>query len=104
VKEDGTKIDKGVCRQWNLEFRAAKCLLTDLCFKDFSHNVIDNIAFNSLTPELNPICQLLTLLETHHILHVSRIRVKYTCTSVTELTILSSAAGLALIIYFHIIS
>jgi len=32
-------------------------------------------SFNSLKPELNPICYLLALLA-HHFLHVSRIRVK----------------------------
>ena len=31
---------------------------------------------NPLNPELNPICYLLALLQAHHILHVSRIRVK----------------------------
>jgi hypothetical protein len=31
--------------------------------------------FNPLNAVLNPICHLLALLETHHILHVSRIRV-----------------------------
>ena len=31
---------------------------------------------NPLKPELNPICYLLALLEAHHFLHVSRIRVK----------------------------
>jgi hypothetical protein len=30
---------------------------------------------NPLNTELNPICYLLALLEAHHILHVSRIRV-----------------------------
>jgi len=34
------------------------------------------IAFNPLNAELNPICHLLALLGAHHILHVSRIRVK----------------------------
>jgi hypothetical protein len=34
----------------------------------------DNINF--LNAELNPICHLLALLGAHHILHVSRIRVK----------------------------
>jgi len=29
--------------------------------------------FNPLNPELNPICYLLSLLEAHHFLHVSRI-------------------------------
>jgi len=31
---------------------------------------------NPLNPELNPICYLLALLGAHHLLHVSRIRVK----------------------------
>ena len=33
-------------------------------------------AFNPLNAELNHICHLLTLLGAHHILHVSRVRVK----------------------------
>ena len=33
------------------------------------------IEINPLNAELNFICHLLTLLEAHHILHVSRIRV-----------------------------
>jgi hypothetical protein len=32
--------------------------------------------FNPLKAELSPTCHLLALLEAHHILHVSRIRVK----------------------------
>jgi len=32
---------------------------------------------NPLNAELNPICHFLALLGAHHILHVSRIRVKY---------------------------
>jgi len=32
--------------------------------------------FNSLNAKLNPICHLLASLRAHHILHVSRIRVK----------------------------
>ena len=31
--------------------------------------------FNPLNAELNPTCYLLALLGTHHILHISRIRV-----------------------------
>ena len=34
------------------------------------------VSFNTLNPELNPICCLLALLVAHHFLHVSRIRVK----------------------------
>jgi len=33
------------------------------------------MAVNPLNAELNPICHLLALLEAHHILHLSRIRV-----------------------------
>jgi len=33
-------------------------------------------SINPLKPELNPICYLLALLETHHFLHISRIRVQ----------------------------
>ena len=36
---------------------------------------LDDEAFNPRNAELNPICHLLALLEAHHILHVSRIRV-----------------------------
>ena len=32
---------------------------------------------NPLNAKLNPICHLLALLRAHHILHVSRIRVKH---------------------------
>jgi len=37
------------------------------------------IMINPLNTELNPICHLLALLGAHHILHVSRIRVKEFC-------------------------
>jgi len=39
------------------------------------YNKLINI-INPLNAELNPICHLLELLGAHHILHVSRIRVK----------------------------
>jgi hypothetical protein len=35
-----------------------------------------NSAFKPLIAQLNPICHLLALLGAHHIIHVSRIRVK----------------------------
>jgi len=38
--------------------------------------VFDRLKINTLNAELNPICYLLALLGAHHILHVSRIRVK----------------------------
>jgi len=34
------------------------------------------MGINPLNAELNPICHLLALLEAHHILHLSRVRVK----------------------------
>jgi hypothetical protein len=39
------------------------------------------VCINPLNAELNPICHLLALLGAHHILHVSRIRVKCGVTS-----------------------
>jgi len=36
------------------------------------------VDINPLDTELNPICHLLALLGAHHILHISRIRVKGT--------------------------
>ena len=38
--------------------------------------MLKNYNINPLNAELNPICHLLALLGAHHILHVSRIRVK----------------------------
>jgi len=37
---------------------------------------IFNAAFKGLKAEINPICHLLALLGAHHILYVSRIRIK----------------------------
>jgi hypothetical protein len=37
---------------------------------------VGRTVLNPLNAELNPICHLLALLGAHHILHVSRIRVK----------------------------
>ena len=44
-------------------------------FVDLTKPYLD--LFNPLNSELNPICHLLTLLGSHHIFHVSGIRVKY---------------------------
>ena len=41
-----------------------------------SYQFSNEVEFNPLKPELNPICYLLVLLGAHHFLHVSRIRVK----------------------------
>jgi hypothetical protein len=45
---------------------------TELVYRDISWCLF----FNPLNTELNPICHLLALLGSHHILYVSRIRVK----------------------------
>ena len=42
----------------------------------YTSDVISVLQFNSLNPELNPICYLLALLGAHHFFYVSRIRVK----------------------------
>jgi len=46
------------------------------------------VEINPLNAELNPICHLLALLGTHHILHVSRIRVKMVFKEVRSIYIL----------------
>ena len=51
---------------------------------------------NPLNAELNPICHLLTLLEAHHILHVSRLRVKSPPDHVALYSAGSSRAQMAL--------
>jgi hypothetical protein len=49
--------------------------LFKLLYKNCQYCAFDGF-FNPLNAELNPICHLLTLLGAHHILHISRIRVK----------------------------
>ena len=44
-------------------------------------NIPEAESINPSNAELNPICHLLALLGAHHILHVSRIRVKSTTNS-----------------------
>jgi len=49
--------------------------LFKLLYKNCQYCALDGF-FNPLNAELNPIYHLLTLLGAHHILHISRIRVK----------------------------
>jgi len=42
-----------------------------------THDIPGSPVLNPLNSELNPICHFLALLEAHHILHVSRIRVNH---------------------------
>jgi len=51
-------------------------LLSVVFMKCISIVIIYYEPINPLNPELNAICYLLALLEAHHFLHVSRIRVK----------------------------
>jgi len=44
-----------------------------------------NKIINPSNAELNPICHLLVLLGTHHILHVSRIRVNLEMVRIVDL-------------------
>jgi len=61
---------------YNLRFRW-HCDLSHLQIWGICYvGIRDSTDFNSLNAELNPICHLLVLLGTHHILHVSRIRFK----------------------------
>jgi hypothetical protein len=61
-----------------------------------SHQATSSIVFsfiqqgyiNPLNAELNPICHLLALLGAHHILHVSRIRVKSSCVRLSKSKVL----------------
>ena len=59
----------------------AKFIFTLLCqqrynYKPLLRKLRLKREFNPLNAELNPICHLLALLGAHHILHVSRVRVK----------------------------
>ena len=49
-----------------------------LCYNIQEYGICSfcNRYINPLNAELNPICHLLALLGAHHILHISRIRVK----------------------------
>jgi hypothetical protein len=53
------------------------------------HPSLFSTDINPLNADLNPICQLLTLLEAHHILHDSRIRVKNVWSHISTLYITS---------------
>jgi hypothetical protein len=53
-------------------FRGRNVVLTITWPRDWAKN----LEFNPLNAKFNPICHLLTLLRAHHILHVSRMRVK----------------------------
>ena len=44
--------------------------------KSHAHGQRPMLQINPLNVELNPICHLLALLGAHHILHISRVRVK----------------------------
>ena len=56
-------------------WRSVERVLFILCYITIRYTPLA-LSVNPLNPELNPICYLLALLEAHHFLHVSRIRVK----------------------------
>ena len=51
-----------------------------------SQMTIWRMLINTLNAELNPICHLLVLLGAHHILHISRIKVKCLIPKATNTT------------------
>jgi hypothetical protein len=53
-----------------------RSFIEENCFIIVYDTVRNYGTINPLKDELNPICHLLALLVAHHILHVSRIRVK----------------------------
>ena len=48
------------------------------CYEQLCAHPQEDNCINPLNAELNPICHLLALLGAHHILHVSRVKVKTT--------------------------
>ena len=48
-------------------------------FRNNQFSCDSDASINPLNADLNPICHLLAFLGAHHILHVSRIKVKYYC-------------------------
>jgi len=53
-------------------------ILNYLCKEFYVYSLVGEL-INSLNAELNPVCHLLALIGAHHILHVSRIVVKWLC-------------------------
>ena len=59
------------------------------------------LLFNPLNAELNPICHLLALLGAHHIIHVSRIRVKIYFNIILQFSPLSFKWSLYFRLFHH---
>ena len=72
----------------------AGCVLMDLASLAVSGT---SVYANGLNAQLNPICYLLALLGAHHILHVSRIRVKSEGCNMKQQGMLLNAQDFALI-------
>jgi len=58
-----------------MHFVSVKKLRWQINFNAFS-KLRMTVSINPLNAELNPTCHLLALLGAHHILHISRLRVK----------------------------
>ena len=69
----GRKMD-----DWNMSYRNNNTRMYNVQVLCYICNGL--LLINPLNAELNPICHLLALLGSHHILHVSRIRVNYSTT------------------------
>jgi len=88
IVETTARLSVRVCIQSLDEFfKFRSCITPDFacCAKPLSSVSLKNGSMcirlgniNPLNAELNPTCHLLALLGAHHILHVSRVRVKIT--------------------------
>jgi hypothetical protein len=67
------------CPDRGIQKGPSHLLFVQITFYHFSLNILYSspCTLNPLNAELNPICHLLALFVAHHILHVSRIRVKW---------------------------
>jgi hypothetical protein len=63
---------------------------------------LNTFIFNTLNAELNPICHFLTLLRAHHILHISRIKVKHLIKPCKESQIGAQFFKYIYCIYLHV--
>jgi len=72
LSQNGVQCPSLMKRQWNYINRQR----SEISYRATVIFWRRNLFLNPLNADLNPICHLLALLEAHHILHVSRVRVK----------------------------
>jgi len=67
----------------------------------YKHILLHSLRINPLNSDLNPICHLLAILGAHHILHVSRIRVKAIFEMVTRSLVSTLGLSIGFPIYVY---